>query len=77
MRLHSSRWKSALLLKQTFDLYQNNVVRNPNEAASHKVIDMYIKKNGEDLRYQVSPHPEKVLQDRTYDNTSVGRIDAE
>ena len=50
-------------------------MKNVLEAPSHKVIDNYIKKNGEDLRFEISPHPEKVLQDRTCDNTSIGRTD--
>jgi len=61
--------------ENTFNCYQNVVMKNPEDAPSHKVIDNYIKKNGEDLRFEVSPHPEKVLQDRTYDNTSIGRTD--
>ncbi len=58
----------------TFEQYQKSVVRNPLGAPSHKVIDLYIKKNGEDLRYEDAPHPEKVLRDRKVDNVTIGRV---
>lgn len=58
----------------TFEQYQKSVVRNPLGAPSHKVIDLYIKKNGEDLRYEDAPHPEKVLRDRKTDNVTIGRV---
>ncbi len=61
----------------TFKLYQNIVVKNPNELPSHIVIDNYIKKNGKDLRYEIAAHPEKVLQDRQHDNVTIGRVKAE
>ena len=58
----------------TFDEYQKAVVKNPLGAPSHKVIDKYISKFGEDLRYETAPHPEKALRDRTKDNYEIGRI---
>ncbi len=65
---------SKLKQNNTFDAYQNTVVKNPKDVASHQVLETYIKKNGKDLRYEIAPHPEKVLQNRTEDNTSIGRI---
>ncbi len=56
-----------------FFRYQNAV--NPTDAAvpSHRVIHEYIRKNGGDYRFEVSPHPVKPLQDRANDNVKVGR----
>lgn len=68
---------SKLKANNSFEEYQNSVVKNTSEVASHKVIDEYIKKNGMDLRYEVTPHPEKALQDRSVDNTTVGRYGVE
>ena len=58
----------------TFEQYQKSVVKNPLGAPSHKVIDLYIKKYGEDLRFEESPHPEKELRDRKKDNVEIGRV---
>jgi len=65
---------SDLKDNNTFNLYQNVVIKNPIDVPSHKVIDNYIKKNGKDLRYEVSAHPEKALQDRQRDNVEIGRV---
>ena len=65
---------SGLKENNTFSLYQNIVLKNPNDAPSHKVIEDYIKKNGEDLRFETAAHPEKVLQNRKTDNVDIGRI---
>ena len=64
---------SSLPKNNTFESYQKTVVRNPKDVPSHKVIDKYINKFGEDLRFEESPHPEKELRDRKVDNTSIGR----
>ena len=63
-----------LLPNNTFSVYQKAVVGDVNTIPSHKIIDEYIKKNSTDLRYEIAPHPEKALQDRKTDNTSVGRL---
>lgn len=68
---------SKLKENNTFNLYQNMVIKGLNDVPSHKVIDTYIAKNGKDLRYEIAAHPEKVLQDRTHDNTTIGRVKAE
>lgn len=58
----------------TFENYQKTVVKNPNDAPSHIVIDKYINKNGEDLRFETAPHPEKALRNRKEDNVTIGRV---
>lgn len=52
-----------------FFKYQKRV----RPTASHNVIEKYIKKYGEDYRYEESPHPEKALRDRKTDNTKIAR----
>ena len=42
------------------------------DAPSHKVIDEYIKKNGNDYRFETSESPIEALRCRTKDNTEVG-----
>ncbi|MGN1227581.1 MAG: hypothetical protein ACI4TX_02965 [Christensenellales bacterium] len=56
-----------------FFKYQSIINKNVNNVPSHKVINMYINKNGEDYRYQDKPHPIKDLQNRKIDNTEIGR----
>lgn len=56
-----------------FFKYQSKVNSQESNVASHLVIDKYIKKHGEDYRYQDSTHPEKTLKDRKTDNTCLAR----
>ena len=65
---------NSLKSNNTFEGYQKAVVKNPLGAPSHKIIDKYINKFGEDLRYETAPHPEKELRDRKKDNYEIGRI---
>ena len=65
---------NSLKSNNTFEGYQKAVVKNPLGAPSHKIIDKYINKFGEDLRYETAPHPEKELRDRQKDNYEIGRI---
>ena len=65
---------SKLMPNNTFSVYQKAVIGNVNDIPSHKIIEEYIKKNSTDLRYETAPHPEKALQDRKTDNTSIGRV---
>ena len=44
-----------------------------NQVESHNVIDKYIKKYGEDYRYEDKPNIEKTLRDRKIDNTELAR----
>ena len=53
--------------------YQRQVNSSVGQVASHLVIDKYIKKKGEDYRFEVKPSVEKLLRDRTKDNTELGR----
>ena len=58
---------------ETFIRYQrlvNDPVRN---VMSHTFIEDYIRKNGEDYRFEVAPNPVPELRDRTKDNICVGR----
>lgn len=56
-----------------FFKYQRQVNSSIGQVASHNVIESYIKKHGEDYRYEDKPNPEKVLQNRKSDNTELGR----
>ncbi len=60
-----------------FFAYQQKVNHNINAAQSHAVIKNYIAENGKDYRYQECPHPIAALDDRTCDNTRVGRCKKE
>ena len=57
-----------------FFKYQRQVNPSASQVASHNVIEKYIKRSGEDYRYEDKPHVEKVLRDRKVDNTDLGRI---
>ena len=56
-----------------FFKYQRQVNSSVSSVASHQVIDKYIKKHGEDYRFEKNPNPEKTLRDRTVDNTELAR----
>ncbi|MBS1415956.1 MAG: hypothetical protein HPY94_02305 [Clostridia bacterium] len=45
---------------------------NAESVESHRVIENYIIRKGEDYRFQTKKHPVKELQCRTKDNTKVG-----
>ena len=62
-----------MLDSANFFKYQNKVNKSTSQVASHLVIDKYIKKNGQDYRYEDKPSVEKTLRDRTVDNTELGR----
>ncbi len=53
--------------------YQREVNGAVSQVPSHAVIDKYIKKHGEDYRYEDKPSAEKTLRDRKTDNTELGR----
>ncbi len=57
-----------------FFKYQRQVQPSESQVASHLVIDKYIKKHGEDYRYEDKPSVEKTLRDRKVDNTTLGRV---
>ncbi len=56
-----------------FFKYQRQVNSSVGQVASHNVIEKYIKKYGEDYRYEDKPHVDKTLRDRTVDNTDLAR----
>ena len=58
----------------TFFQYQKVVNANVEEVPSHVVIEEYIAKNGKDYRFEEKPNPIECLQDRTVDNTELGRV---
>jgi len=57
-----------------FFRYQKILIPDVEIVPSHKVIDKHIQLYGKDYRYQTKEHPHNPLQDRFYDNTSVGRV---
>ena len=65
----------VLKLKENADffLYQNEIIPNEEQVASHMVINQIIKKTGIDYRYQDKPNPIKELQNRKKDNTTLAR----
>ena len=56
-----------------FFRYQNTVNKDFGEIRSHTVIEDYIKKFGQDYRFEVDENPIEPLRKRTSDNTEVGR----
>lgn len=64
---------SELPKNSRFEIYNKMVNSEDEMVASHKVIEEYIDKNGQDYRYMVDNHPIKELDDRSVDNTTVGR----
>ncbi len=56
-----------------FKFYQDLTETSSNQIASHQVIEKYIKIFSKDYRYEDKKHPIKDLQDRSKDNTSIGR----
>lgn len=58
---------------ETFIRYQRLVNDQVRNVMSHTFIEDYIRKNGEDYRFEVAPNPVPELRDRTKDNICVGR----
>ncbi len=56
-----------------FFKYQRKVNSSIGKVASHNVIEKYIKRYGEDYRYEDKPSVEKTLRDRKTDNTELAR----
>jgi len=56
-----------------FFRFQNTVQPSPRAVPSHKVIETYIAKHGQDYRFQIAQNPVEQLRCRTEDNTTVGR----
>lgn len=64
---------SSLPKEADFFKFQNKINKNVGDVPSHEVIENYIQKNGEDYRFETKGNPVKELQERTKDNTTVGR----
>ncbi len=60
-----------------FFFFQNKLNCDVPSVPSHEVIDKYISCKGMDYRYETKPHPIPELQNRTCDNTTLGRIKGE
>lgn len=62
-------------LPQDYEFFkiQNIINKNVAQVPSHKVIDMYLKNNKQDYRFETTLNPVKELQKRDQDNTTVGR----
>ena len=56
-----------------FFKYQKRVNSSVDKVASHLVIDKRIKKQKEDYRFEIKANEEKILRDRTVDNTKLAR----
>lgn len=56
-----------------FFRYQDIVNKDLSSVASHNVIDRYIRRFGEDYRFEVAENPAPELRSRTRDNVEVGR----
>lgn len=59
--------------KSNYKKYNTQVCKNGKDESAHTVIEDYIKKNGQDFRYQIAEHPVEALRDRKCDNIEVGR----
>lgn len=68
-------YKDVALLDSdaNFFKYQSTVNSSVSSVSSHNVIKEYIGEHGEDYRFQESAHPISDLDERTKDNTKVGR----
>lgn len=56
-----------------FAQYQKTVNTPLRQVVSHSCLADYIRRNGQDYRFETGPHPVPALQDRTADNTTLGR----
>ena len=53
--------------------YQKQFVGTGEKNPTHKIIEKFIARNGEDLRFETAPHPIYELRNRKIDNLTVGR----
>ncbi len=56
-----------------FFLYQNEMIPDEKNIASHKVIEEVIKIHGKDYRFEDKLNPIKALQNRKKDNINLAR----
>lgn len=57
-----------------FYKYQKRVIKKDKDMASHLVINDHIERFGKDYRVEDKLSPIKELQDRSFDNTTLGRV---
>lgn len=62
------------LSQSTFADYQNQVNVPMENVMSHRVIEDYIQRFGQDYRFETAPNPVPELRNRKEDNTCVGRV---
>ena len=69
-------FKPVNMLPKDYDffVYQKAVNANVDAVPSHQVIDRSIRLRGKDYRAETAPNPIPALQNRTLDNTTLGRI---
>lgn len=60
-----------------FFQYQDTVNDPVGCVPSHQIIETYIADRGQDYRFEVRPNPIRELRNRTWDNTSLGRIQSQ
>lgn len=68
-------FKPVDMLPRDYDFFRFQQTVNPDAAQvpSHQVIDLYIRQKGRDYRAETAPNPIPALQNRTQDNTTLGR----
>lgn len=69
-------FKPVNMLPKDYDFffYQDLVNGRVDTVPSHQVIDRAIRLRGQDYRAETAPNPIPALQNRTVDNTTLGRI---
>ena len=69
-------FKPVNMLPKDYDffVYQKAVNANVESVPSHQVIDRSIRLRGKDYRAETAPNPVPDLQNRTVDNTTLGRM---
>ena len=60
--------------ENSFEEYQQRVNEPVEQVVSHRVIDDYIRRFGEDYRFETAQNPIPDLRVRTVDNVRVGRV---
>ena len=66
---------SKLRSGNTFDEYQKRVNVPMENVMTHRVIEDYISRFGQDYRFETAPNPIPELRDRKCDNTTLGRTE--
>ena len=69
-------FKPVNMLPKDYDFfrYQQQVNQDVEAVPSHQVISQSIRRSGRDYRAETAPNPIPALQNRTMDNTTIGRM---